>query len=133
MWNFIKGLIEEFTRDTSGTVERAKWVRYLVDDSGFTEVLPDGSESGKKHLWADVLHVGILTTDDGPWFDDVFFVIKTKTGELCIPSEDAQAANLLEHFGRLPGFQWEKVVEAMGSTSDASFACWDISWTSHAA
>ncbi len=133
MWNFIKRLFEEFTGDTNGTPVRAQWTRYSVDDSGFTEVLPDGRQCGKTHLWSDVLHVGILTTDDGPWFDDVFFVIRTKTGDLCIASEDAQAKNLLEQFGRLPGFQWEKVVEAMGSTNDASFACWDVSWTSHAA
>ncbi|CAN5626964.1 hypothetical protein BH10CYA1_BH10CYA1_43010 [soil metagenome] len=133
MWKFIKGLFEDFTGDTNGAPDDKQWIKYSVDDSGFTEVLPNGSTNGKKHLWSDVLHVGVLTTDDGPWIDDVFFVIKTRTGDICIPSEDAQVMNLLQKFERLPGFQWEQVVEAMGSVNDQSFACWDISWTSHAA
>ncbi len=129
MWEFLKRWFELLR----GAQNSSKWPQYLVDDSGFTEILPPGDEVAKTHLWSDVLHVGVITTEDGPFFDDVFFVIKTRTGDLCITSEDAQEINLLQQFQRLPGFQWEKVVEAMGSVSDATFPCWDSSWTSNAA
>ena len=36
---------------------------YSIDESGIREIaLVD-----KKHLWSDVLHVGIVTTEDGPF------------------------------------------------------------------
>lgn len=135
MWEFLKRWFELLRgAQNSGRAQNSsRWPQYLVDDSGLTEILPPGGAVAKTHLWSDVLHVGVITTEDGPFFDDVFFVIKTRTGDLCITSEDAQKINLIHHFHRLPGFQWEKVIEAMGSVSDAIFPCWDSSWTSNAA
>lgn len=130
MWEFLKRWFELLC-GAKGSNRR--WPQYSVDDTGFTEISPEDGAIAKTHTWSDVQHVGVLTTSDGPFFDDVFFVIHTKTGDLCITSEDAQKINLLQHFERLPGFQWDKVVEAMACTSDAKFPCWDSSWTSTAA
>lgn len=129
MWEFLKRWFALLT----GAQNSGKWPKYAVDDSGFTEISSTSDGIVKRHLWSDVLHVGVITTEDGPFFYDVFFVIKTRTGDLCITSEDAEEIDLLKQFERLPGFQWEKVVEAMGSTNDATFPCWDSGWTSNAA
>ncbi len=97
---------------------------YSIDESGIREIaLVD-----KKHLWSDVLHVGIVTTEDGPFFDDVFFIIETNQGNICIPQAQAMKLDLLKNFERLPGFKWEQVIDAMTCATDASFACWDRSW-----
>ncbi len=132
MWEFLKGLFGTLT-SSEGRANAKRWTEYTVDETGFWEVVPSGCAEGKKHLWSDVLHVTIVTTSDGPWFDDFFYVIKSTTGFICISSEDAQKMNLLQRFECLPGFQWEKVVEAAGSVTDATFDCWDSSWTPHAA
>ncbi|MBS1955492.1 MAG: hypothetical protein JST89_15015 [Cyanobacteria bacterium SZAS-4] len=130
MWEFLKRWFELLR---GGTQVSRKWPQYSVDDSGFTEIsAPDGAIP-KTHLWSDVLHVGVITTDEGPFFDDVFFVIKTRTGDLCMTSQDAQKLDLLQYFKILPGFQWDRVVEAMGSADNAIFPCWDSTWTSTAA
>jgi len=34
------------------------------------------------------------------------------------------STELLVHLGRLPGFDHQKVIEAMGSTTNAGFLCW---------
>lgn len=94
-----------------------------VDDSGFRVTSSDGET--RDYPWAAVNHVGILTTSDGPLCEDVYFVVKTDVGAICITHSDATQMDLLQYFDRLDGFKWDKVVEAMCCCVDASFPCWD--------
>jgi hypothetical protein len=105
---------------------RTELPEYSVDEFGFTEVSPKGE--GKTISWSEVQHVGILTTSDGPWFEDVFFIIKTDRGDICLPNGKAMEIQLFEHFKALPGFEYEQVIKAMGCAVDNSFPCWDRSW-----
>lgn len=100
--------------------------QYRADHAGLYEISDDAE--GANYLWSDVYHVAILTTSDGPFLEDVFFIIRTDTGDIVISHSDAVAMQLLEYFKVFAEFDWGKVVEAMGSTSEASFACWDRSW-----
>jgi hypothetical protein len=66
--------------------------------------------------------VVIVTTSDGPFAEDLFWVLRSGDREEVIPS--GYATNLLETLQRLPGFDNEAVIRAMGSTSDARFIVW---------
>jgi hypothetical protein len=72
--------------------------------------------------WADLIEVGIVTTSDGPWLDDVFWILRGEKHDCVVAG--AQGEELLKHLGRLPRFDHEQVIRAMGSTSEASFRCW---------
>ncbi len=72
-------------------------------------------------LWA----VSILTTDRGPAEDDAFWLLDHDDGPAAlIPNAAAEADELLGAFTALPGFSYARVVEAMGSTRNASFTIW---------
>ena len=78
--------------------------------------------------WQELEQVDIVTTDKGPFEEDVFFVLRTVNGEACtIPHGLAVQQHLLDYLQRLPGFEFksnEVVAEAMGSAENRLFVCW---------
>ena len=76
--------------------------------------------------WSDVVEVAIVTTSDGPFVEDVFYILSISENDVCVvPHETAERVNLLpELHARFPGLDDEKVIAAMGSTSDNRFVLW---------
>jgi hypothetical protein len=73
--------------------------------------------------WEDVNCVWYITTSDGPWFPDEWYVLEGKDGGCSFPTEALGFDRLLEEFPKLfPGFDWEPVVH--GGTDDARYLCW---------
>lgn len=67
----------------------------------------------------------IRTTDQGPFEDDVFYVLQAAE-EVLVPSQGAGGcAALLEELQNLPGFDNEAVIAAMSSTDNREFLCWE--------
>jgi hypothetical protein len=125
MWNYFQKLYNQILQKLAET-RKNRWADYTVNDEGFTQIT--GEDSGEKFLWSDVKHVGILTTSDGPFFDDVFWIIQTANKNICLTQAQATQLSLLDYFGKLPGFNWDSAIAAMCSTRDALFHCWDTSW-----
>ncbi|MGE4545946.1 MAG: hypothetical protein AB7D06_17800 [Pedobacter sp.] len=98
--------------------------RVIVTDDSVTRIRPDGVQESVR--WDDLVEVGILTTDEGPWSEDVFWLLLAsdlKSG--CAVPQGAEGANkLLEALQTLPEFDNEAVIKAMGSSSNAKFVCW---------
>lgn len=74
--------------------------------------------------WEDLERVEILTTDEGPLADDIIWLLIGKEGGCAVPSETDGMDALLARLQRLPGFDNEAVIRAMGCTSHARFVCW---------
>ena len=83
----------------------------------------DGRGTRMHVAWSGLVEVGILTTSDGPWGEDVYVVLKDGGGAFCAVPH-ALASELLKRLLRLPGFDHEKFIAAMGTTSEAKFVCW---------
>ena len=83
----------------------------------------DGRGTRMQVAWSGLVEVGILTTSDGPWGEDVYVVLKDERGQHCIVPHGL-ASELLKRVLRLPGFDHEKFIAAMGSTREAKFVCW---------
>jgi len=73
---------------------------------------------------AQLTEVGIMTTADGPFGDDVFWVLKTEAKSVTIPWSVDGESELLAALQALPGFDNEVVVAASGSTQLAAFQAW---------
>jgi predicted metal-dependent HD superfamily phosphohydrolase len=74
--------------------------------------------------WSEVVGVGIRTTADGPFAEDVFWQLMLRDRWIEIPGsaiDDGFFAALRTH---LPGLAWGKVVTAMGSTEPRVFRVW---------
>jgi len=94
------------------------------DDNGITRALPDGRSEGV--TWANLVRVSVLTTDEGPFVEDVFFVLESADGKGCVvPQEADHDSRLLEFLQKLPGFDNEQLVRAMTSVENARFLCWE--------
>lgn len=86
---------------------------------------PDGSSMS---VGLDkLMRVVIATNDSGPWGADVWWQITYgPDNEVCQYPQGATGEKVaFSAFQALPGFDDSKVIEAMGSTSNRTFVCWD--------
>jgi hypothetical protein len=76
--------------------------------------------------WSDVTEIRIITTDEGPYREDVFFALVASDGKGClVPHDAAVRTKLLEELQfRFAGLDDDIVIKAMGSTSNNSFIIW---------
>jgi hypothetical protein len=97
--------------------------KVTIDDRGVVRTMSDGKVESVR--WDQLAEVQIVTTDQGPFTDDVFWLLIGEDGEGCaVPSEAPAAKELLERLQELSGFDNEAVIKAMGSTSNARFHVW---------
>jgi len=68
--------------------------------------------------------IGVETTDQGPFVEDVFWILKR--GELRIRIGDPHPIfkMLMDRFGLLEGFDWQPFVDAMSCSDNRYFMCW---------
>ena len=94
-----------------------------VDECGVVRV--DGSVK-EQITWQDVEEIKIITTDEGPYQEDVFFALVGPNDKGClIPHSAAVRTKLLEILqARFSGLDDNMVIKAMGSTTNNSFVVW---------
>lgn len=98
---------------------------YVVDLTD-TEVICRSPNGRTERLaWDDIQRVEILTTADGPFVPDVFWVLHGSKGGCVIPQGATGEQELMTRLGKLPDFRWEAANEAMSSAEDRRFLCWD--------
>ncbi len=77
-------------------------------------------------LWKDLQKVTIVTTDQGPWLEDVFFIFESKDAGVVVAQEWEQKLGLLDLMKKkLDGIDYEQMIAAMGCTDNARFPIWD--------
>jgi hypothetical protein len=77
--------------------------------------------------WADLRAVTIRTTDAGPAGDDVFWVLKGAAADCVLPSETPGMDELAARLRSLSGFAHDAAIQAMCSTDNREFLCWERS------
>lgn len=75
--------------------------------------------------WSELIGVAVETTDQGPFDEDVWWHLATNNGVVTYPSEATGAGDLLERLQKIPTFNNERLIQAMGSTSNQTFILWD--------
>lgn len=99
--------------------------RVSFDDERVVRTMGDGRHESVR--WDDLQEVVILTTDEGPLRDDVFWILKGTSGGCAVPSEADGMDALLRRLQRLPGFDDAAVIRAMGCTANEAFVRWRLS------
>jgi hypothetical protein len=100
--------------------EQAAWVE--LSDTGVTYHRPDGIS--RTVLWDDLRAVLIETTDEGPFVEDVWWILIDSDGHCIIPQGAEPEGELLGRLQQLPGFNNDAVIAAMGSVENQQFVCW---------
>lgn len=85
------------------------------------------SPSGKRGEldWTEVKGVFIETNDQGPWADDVWWMISGEKFSVMFPNGAAGDKEILERLQRLPNFNNEELIKSMTSTENRLFIIWD--------
>lgn len=125
----IKDLVAWFRRKyekRAAAVMFEQQVIVRLSEQGISATYPNGTTQSID--WPDVRRVAIETNDSGPWGADVWWLVEGEHTRCAYPqgaTGDPEA--LAEYPRRFPGFSHTKVIEAMGSTSNARFVCWERS------
>ena len=99
-------------------------VALVVDSVGVRRQRSDGVPEAV--AWAALRKVEIVTTDDGPFSEDFFWLLHGVDGEgVCIGQELASTVDLLGRLQQLPGFNNEAVIRASCCVEPARFVCWE--------
>lgn len=113
------------------------WRRRIAGPSRFQHesqhiVCVTEDEVSCKHLdnkiemmtWDDFHRFEVITTSDGPLAPDVFWILLGSEKECVIPQGATGTKELLERLVKLPSFDNEKFIKAMGCTGERTFICW---------
>jgi hypothetical protein len=92
------------------------------DDTGVRRVSPEGGVEEVR--WDDLAEVRIATTSDGPFSEDVRWLLVRTDGEGIAVQGSSVTDDLLGRLQALPGFDDEQMALAMGSEDEAQFVCW---------
>jgi hypothetical protein len=110
-----------------GCSQRKKTTMYdddvTIDELGVAHSLDDGSRV--RVTWGDLVRVALITVAQGPFAEDLFFVLDDREGRRCM-LPGARAAELLPRLQRLRGFDNGQVQRAADCLDDdAHFVCWN--------
>ena len=100
--------------------------RFVVafDDKAVTCRRPDGGVESV--AWSDLRAVVIETNSLGPLACDLYWLLLGEEGGCVIPQGATGGDRLLNRLQQLPGFDNEKVIEAMCCTEESRFVCWTL-------
>ena len=97
-------------------------ISVIYDDQKISCCCPDGMVY--ELFWDELIGVAIKTTDEGPFFEDVFWYLGAKDRSLCIPQSAHGLSDLLSRLQTLPDFDNFALMDAMSCTDNKLFICW---------
>lgn len=73
----------------------------------------------------DIQRVAVRTTNQGPFDEDVFFMLEANNNTFLIPQGAEGTTQLLERLQQLPGFDNEALINSMCCMDNKVFLCWE--------
>jgi hypothetical protein len=97
-------------------------VSVQIDDWGVRRL----DAGGEAVAWADLIGVEILTTDEGPYSEDLFWLLEGADGKgVAVSGGVAQECGLLAALQeRLPDLDNDAVIRSATSVENARFVIW---------
>ncbi|HEY9681835.1 MAG TPA: hypothetical protein V6C86_09670 [Oculatellaceae cyanobacterium] len=97
-----------------------------MTDEAITRTLSSGEAESVR--FDDLEKVYIVTTDQGPFVEDLFYVLKGHHGSTIIGQEWASKVKLMEMLFKLPNLDLEQILRAMASVENQAFVIWREDW-----
>ncbi|HEY9753867.1 MAG TPA: hypothetical protein V6C97_01755 [Oculatellaceae cyanobacterium] len=97
-----------------------------MTDEAITRTVSSGETESVR--FDDLEEVYIVTTDQGPFVEDLFYVLKGHHGGTIIGQEWASRVGLMERLFKLPNLNLEQIVQAMASIDNHAFLIWREDW-----
>ncbi len=113
MWRLLNWLVRRFAPTP---------MSLSVGDVGVA--IHGGGGASRRVEWVELTEVAVVTTDRGPFIEDVFLVLSARSGEALTIPHPLVDLGFIERLQRLPGFDNETFIEAMGCAENGRFVCW---------
>jgi hypothetical protein len=129
MFNFFRDQIESpiknFLRQLQERSAKFRVTeRFSIIDDGIERQLSNGVS--ERILGQDVTKISIVTTDQGPFVDDFFYLFQTTSSGMIVPIGWAEKIQLTAWLHqRFAGLNSEGIVAAAGSCVNAQFVLWE--------
>src|SRR5580698_7468349 len=104
------GLLDFFRKPKSVQKPASPAVVVEFDEVGVTCTRPNGSTENV--TWSELRAVIIKTTGNGPFVDDLYWMLVGRKSGCLVPSEAQGCDRLLERLQRLPNFDNKAVILA---------------------
>lgn len=75
--------------------------------------------------WDAIIGIAIETNDQGPFVEDVYWLLASKEKVISYPSEATGSEEMLKRLQEIPTFNNERLIEAMTCTDNQTFILWD--------
>lgn len=76
-------------------------------------------------LWDEIIKISVITTDQGPYTDDVFIVLFKEEKGVLVPSGAEGYNEVYERVSKFDGFDFQRYIDSMSSTINKEFICWE--------
>lgn len=96
-------------------------VTLAIDDAGIRRKV---GEELSEVSWDELVRIQIVTTDQGPFVDDVFWLFFAGDGRVCMVPSSEISGGIFARLERFEDVDYEAAIRAMGSTDNASFLVW---------
>jgi len=87
-------------------------------------VCPDEQGESSSVCLSGLDEVAVITTDEGPFVEDVFWALRTREREVLVPQGVAVFDSLFDVFIKWPGFDEQPFIKAMCCARNGKFVCW---------
>jgi hypothetical protein len=100
-----------------------KKARAFCDDDGVKVEYPDHPAASIR--WEEIMKISVITTDQGPFIDDVFLAFFDGARHCLVPSEADGYNEVFDRVSKFKGFDFEQYIQAMASAENHEFICWE--------
>ncbi len=121
-WKQLDARFSEWFFKPLGTVAPHLRTNYWLNGDTFTFKRPFSKPVSFKIDEFD--EIGVETTDQGPFVEDVFWILKRGDMRLRIGDPHPVFKILMDRFGSLEGFDWRPFIEAQSCADNRYFLCW---------
>jgi len=75
--------------------------------------------------WDSLIGIAVETNDQGPFVEDVYWLLASEEKVISYPSEATGSEEMLKRLQEIPTFNNERLIEAMTCTGNQTFILWD--------
>lgn len=84
---------------------------------------------GQTLRWSELTRIQIITNNQGPFADDLFWTFEDSSGASCIIPGQAIGGTFFDRLEQLPDVDYGQIILAQGSCENATFLVWTADTT----
>lgn len=98
---------------------------YLTEINADYVIVKHPKKRYEQIAWAEIERITLVNTDEGPFLPDIWLVLSGGGKQCAIPHGSNGYNEVFKVVSDYEGFHFERVIESMGCTDNATFVLWE--------